>query len=149
MTELVYCYDVVTGVINGSAPDNIEFLRFDGKQVVDARNFSNFFIDKNGTKHIVQHNTDWQPLNCGFSDELIKGSDGWQIKSIEEKHQEVIEIIQEKRRQAYLFEADPLRAECVFDQYMKRKDVDLDEKKRKWAEKIQEIKARYPFPSAQ
>ncbi|MCX4026912.1 hypothetical protein H0A36_12050 [Endozoicomonas sp. SM1973] len=147
MAELVYCYDVVTGVINGKAPDNIDYLRFNGEQVVDARNYSEFYIDKNGTKHIVQHEADWQPLICDFNDDLVKDSNGWRTKTEQEKLQEKIEAIKENRRQAYLFEADPLRAECVFDQYMKRDDVDIEAKKQQWAKKIQEIKARYPFPN--
>lgn len=53
-------------------------LRWDGAAVVDAASYTHFFIDDAGLTHIIQHDGQWQPLECGWDDELI--DDGsWRV----------------------------------------------------------------------
>lgn len=63
------------------------FVRFDveSKSIVDARNYSKFFIDSKGVKHIAQHDETWQSLECSFSDELIRSGKTWRIKTTDDE----------------------------------------------------------------
>lgn len=60
-----------------------ERLRVSGGVVVDAAEFSTFFIDANGEKHILEA-PDRQVLACAWNDELIKDGDAWRVKKTDE-----------------------------------------------------------------
>lgn len=84
------------------------------KTIVDARVYSDFFIDSAGIKHIEQPNKTWQKLVCSFNDELIKQGETWHVKTeqdtLNEVKQELRQLINEKKAQSFesglVFEGD-------------------------------------------
>lgn len=55
-------------------------LRFDGINIVDAKEYNQFYIDADGIKHIVDDGS-WQALMCSFDDVLIWEDDIWRIET--------------------------------------------------------------------
>ncbi|MBU2710802.1 hypothetical protein [Zooshikella harenae] len=120
-------------------------LRFNGEDIVSISQYKKFYIDKTGIKHIIQHNSAWQPLVCDFDDELILENGIWRIKNNNDKYNETINSVSAKRRSDYIKEADPLKNEYDYDLIVNPGNADA--KKHQWIAKVKEIKARYPFPS--
>lgn len=61
-----------------SIPD--EDLRFNGKHIVSPYGLTEFYIDSQGTKHIVADSS-YQYLACQFDDLLVFKSGLWTVKS--------------------------------------------------------------------
>ncbi|WP_051311532.1 hypothetical protein [Zooshikella ganghwensis] len=147
--------DLIIGTVSGHC-DGIEIpvylkkhkldtLRFDGEDIVSMSQYKKFYIDENAIKHVIQHNSAWQPLVCDFDDELILDNNIWRIKNNSDKYYEAIDRIKAKRRSDYTREADPLKNEYDYDLIANPSNAEV--KKHKWIAKVKEIKARYPFPS--
>ena len=64
----------------------IEDKRWDGINIVDPHNFTQFYIDNNGIKHISP-NENYQPLKCNFDDIILFDSTliKWRVATEEEK----------------------------------------------------------------
>jgi len=86
--------DLVIGIAEGDISDieipmklqnlPLSQLRFDGQKIVDASTYTTFYVDENGTKHIIQHNPSWQELQCKFDDELVNENGVWRVKTKED-----------------------------------------------------------------
>jgi len=92
MRYLAYL-DVVVGSLQGNAgidgtgiPEStpIDKLRYDGTNIVDATALTDFFIDADGLRHIVQHDPAWQALTCNWGDALINDAATWRVKTAAE-----------------------------------------------------------------
>ena len=104
--------DLIVGVVNGDihAPkipiglQNLPTsrLRFNEKDIVDASTYTTFYIDKDGTKHIVQFDSNLQELKCNFDDELINDNDTWRVKTTEDYLQDYKQQKKSKIKQAFL-----------------------------------------------
>ena len=64
----------------------VEDKRFDGTRMVNIQDYTTFYIDENGIKHIQQLNPNWQQLNCNWDDELVFDTsiNQWRVKTPEE-----------------------------------------------------------------
>ena len=60
----------------------LDYLRYDGQRVVYAKEYSTFYIDEKGVKHIKQLDPLWQEVVCRFTDELKynKTKKQWVVK---------------------------------------------------------------------
>lgn len=72
------------GMSELSQTDVLSRARWDGSNVVDAADFGSFFVSPDGRKHIVQHDPEWQPIECDFDDPLVLDSGSWKIQSASE-----------------------------------------------------------------
>jgi Domain of unknown function (DUF4376) len=83
--------DMITGIASGDVaggeliPEALaslpqDQLRFVDGKLVDAGDFSEFFIDQFGSKHIANAEGR-QPLQCQWSDKLVRRSGTWRVKS--------------------------------------------------------------------
>lgn len=81
-----------------SLKDTPAKLRFDGQEFIRASDWTGaFFIDKSGTKHIADHEPDWQELNCDFDDELINDGGVWRVRTDSDRRLEAIKLECKKR----------------------------------------------------
>lgn len=91
MKKLIIKGDLIVGEGNGisngvpydlSEDIDIKTLRYDGNDIVNGKDYSEFFIDDLGDKHIIQHDARWQPLSCQYDDVLINNdADTWRVKT--------------------------------------------------------------------
>lgn len=114
-------------------------------RIIDVTTLSVFYIDSAGIKYITPSSTK-QKLACKFDDQLVKINGQWRVKTAAETSANNTEHIRHLRRTAYMAEADPLRAEWEFDRLTNREGINIDDKQKAWINKVNEIKARYPFP---
>lgn len=148
----------LTILASGSLPNLIEVpldlhdamekgrLRFDGKYLVDALNFDVFFVDDDGIKHITNHKENWQEIQCGFTDKLIKDGSLWRLKNEHDVYQEQYKVVDDKRQaeytarvRPYLEEADIKKHMGAQDEYTRLMDLAVQER-----EKIQ---TENPWPT--
>lgn len=88
-----YDGDIVTSLASGQSPGlvvpdtyseyPISRLRVLNGAVVDAAAFETFYVDDNGTKHIVQSDPAWQAVACSWDDQLVKdtATELWRLRT--------------------------------------------------------------------
>ncbi len=86
MNYYIFTNGIVTGVvdktISGAIRSNVskENARLLYGKVVNGNDYTDFFIDPGGKKHVEKHDNKWQKLSCNFIDELIHDRK-WRVKS--------------------------------------------------------------------
>jgi hypothetical protein len=96
--------DLVIGQVAGNAagPDipedflntKLETLRYIDGEFKNIQDFSLFYIDQSGIKHVVKYHDDWQELECHHSDSLVRSEDeNWYKKTNED-------VLREKKSNA-------------------------------------------------
>lgn len=61
-------------------------LRLQNGKVIDAASRSRFFIDENGTKHVVAGRKTWPSLSMSFDEPVVRGADGkWRTANAGER----------------------------------------------------------------
>ena len=61
---------------------NEKSLRVVNGELVNAEEYTDFFIDKFGVKHVVQHDISWQAITCDFGDELVNDDSTWRKRTL-------------------------------------------------------------------
>lgn len=59
----------------------LDRLRLLDNQIVDAADYSSFWIDEVGRKHLIQKEDSWKQIDCAFDAQLIKDYGQWRIKT--------------------------------------------------------------------
>ena len=92
--------DLITGIeISNTKSDehaliNVDKkeLRFNGSDVVRGSDYSVFFIDKNGKKHVVKHDQSWQELACDFNYNLVNDGGVWRVENASDTFAEMKKV---------------------------------------------------------
>lgn len=88
MKAIAFDYDLVIGTGRGDvegveipthlADAPVSALRYDGDNILDARQASTFYIDDAGTKHIRQNQgATWQRLAVAYEADLVRDGSTW------------------------------------------------------------------------
>lgn len=70
----------------------VDRLRFDGRLIVDIEAQTDFFIDVDGQKHLVQHDAAWQPLICAWDDVIVNDAGVWRVENSGEALQKIRDL---------------------------------------------------------
>ncbi|WP_038292052.1 hypothetical protein [Zooshikella ganghwensis] len=153
--KAVVSYDLVIGKVCGDVEGHpipnkldqvpIHALRWNGEAIVNAHDYTAFYIDQQGIKHIIQHELSWQPLHCQFDEALLHKEGHWCVKNPMDHYLTQRAQVKAQRKQAFMIEADPLKNEYDYDREFNRPEV--SQRRERWLMKVAEIKARYPFPA--
>ncbi|WP_019275461.1 hypothetical protein [Vibrio coralliilyticus] len=119
---------------------------FDGG-LVDAADYTCFYIDAIGVKHIERHDDLWQEIECGYSDVLIKDGSNWRLKNENDVYQEQYKAVDDKRQTEYTERVRPYLEEAEIkkhmgeqEEYIRLMDLAVEER-----EKIQ-VENPWPTP---
>lgn len=105
-------------------PDNLKDaltsgrLRTSNDELVDAADYSRFYIDAVGVKHIERHDVTWQEIECGYSDVLIKDGSSWRLKNDQDVYQEQYKAVDDKRQNEYTQRVRPYLEEAEIKKHM-------------------------------
>ncbi|WP_052131695.1 hypothetical protein ABF162_08260 [Vibrio coralliilyticus] len=136
-----------------AVPDNLkealllERLRAVDGVLVDAMDYSRFYIDAVGVKHIDRHDETWQEIECGYSDVLIKDGSSWRLKTEQDVYQEQYKAVDDKRQSEYTQSVRPYLEEAEIKKHM----GDQDEYTRLMDLAVQErekIQTENPWPTS-
>ncbi|NOI20819.1 hypothetical protein F0223_21585 [Vibrio coralliilyticus] len=124
-----------------TVPDNLtdalslDRLRVIDGELVDAMDYSRFYIDAVGTKHIERHDETWQEIECGYSDVLIKDGSNWRLKNENDVYQEQYKAVDDKRQTEYTQRVRPYLEEAEIkkhmgeqEEYIRLMDLAVDER---------------------
>ncbi|AIW21356.1 hypothetical protein F0267_26185 [Vibrio coralliilyticus] len=97
---------------------SLDRLRVVDGALVDAADYSRFYIDAVGVKHIEQHDETWQEIECGYSDVLIKDGSAWRLKTEKDVYQEQYKAVDDKRQSEYTQRVRPYLEEAEIKKHM-------------------------------
>jgi hypothetical protein len=116
---------------------SVSNLRFLNGKFLDVSDWTNWFIDGSGVKHVVE-GSGWQELECHFNDVLILDDGQWRVRKNVDDYDDLLAAALANRVEAYKAESDPLYIEWQYDQSEGGEVL--------WREKVARIKERYPLP---
>ncbi|MGY3687564.1 hypothetical protein ACXAAV_12880 [Vibrio coralliilyticus] len=121
-------------------------LRFLNNELVDAKNFSRFYIDTIGIKHIKRHDETWQEIECGYSDVLIKDGSTWRLKTEQDFYQEQYKAVDDKRQTEYTRRVRPYLEEAEIKKHMGEQS-EYDRLMDLAVQEREKIQAENPWPT--
>ncbi|WP_019277085.1 hypothetical protein [Vibrio coralliilyticus] len=116
MPNLLTVPDNLTGALS------LDRLRVVDSDLVDAADYSRFYIDVVGVKHIKQHDETWQEIECRYSDVLIKDGSAWRLKTEQDVYQEQYKAVDDKRQTEYTKRVRPYLEEAEIKKHMGEQD---------------------------
>jgi len=125
---------------------SLERVRVADGVLVDAADYSRFYIDAVGVKHIERHDETWQEIECAYSDVLIKDGSAWRLKTEQDVYQEQYKAVDDKRQSEYTQRVRPFIEEADIKKHM----GDQDEYTRLMDLAVQErekIQTENPWPT--
>lgn len=123
-------------------------LRYDGSDIVLPGNYTTFYIDSDGVKHIIQHDDLWQELECAFDDDLTTDDDGnWKVKDSNDEYNENYSSIETSRTEAYTSRVRPYLEEANIKQYQGDEEEYTRLMELAVAERVA-IQEEYPWPES-
>jgi len=75
----------------------IDRLRIVDGAAVDIGSMSHFYVDGNKTKHVVQSDPNWQPLDCAWDDMLSLEDGQWRVVTLAEQQAVTIRAERDRR----------------------------------------------------
>ncbi|WP_019274441.1 hypothetical protein [Vibrio coralliilyticus] len=112
MPNLLTVPDNLTGALS------LDRLRVVDGELVDAVDYSCFYIDAVGVKHIERHDETWQEIECGYSDVLVKDGSTWRLKTEQDVYQEQYKAVDDKRQSEYTLRVRPYLEEAEIKKHM-------------------------------
>lgn len=112
-------------------------LRFLDGEFFDVSDWTNWFIDSFGVKHVIEGHG-WQELECHCDDVLVLDDGQWRVRTDVDDYDDLLSAALASRVEAYKSESDPLYIEWQYDQSEVGEIL--------WRKKVAEIKERYPLP---
>ena len=114
--------------------------------LVDGSDYSRFYVDAGGVKHIERHDENWQEIECDYATELIKSGELWRVKTAQDIYQRQYAEVDAQRQVAYIARVRPFLEEAEIKKHMGKQSeydrlMDLAVKER---EKIQ---TENPWPT--
>ncbi|NOI32312.1 hypothetical protein [Vibrio coralliilyticus] len=97
-------------------------LRVSNGQLVDAADYSRFYIDTVGVKHIERHDETWHEIECDYFDVLIKNDSSWRLKTAQDVYQEQYKTVDDKRQSEYTQRVRPHLEEADIKKHMGQQD---------------------------
>ncbi|NOI32307.1 hypothetical protein [Vibrio coralliilyticus] len=122
-------------------------LRVSNGQLVDAADYSRFYIDTVGVKHIERHDRTWQEIECGYSDVLIKDGSIWRLKTEQDVYQEQYKAVDDKRQTEYTRRVRPYLEEAEIKKHMGEQS-EYDRLMDLAVQEREKIQAENPWPKS-